>query len=302
MASSLEQTECPECGQVVHYQPQRWKAQVVCSNCQETFAVEASASPNAAVEKTPLPSHLQSPAPIANTSSTDPVESPTAAYNYKRSKAGGPLIVVVVLLIFFVVIGGGAIYLVQLDSATKSKDSEKESDGDKKKNAPKKINYLLAGKKKGRIGNVDVGIRKVEYAPLRVKDQSFTVHDSSEMVIQIYLEVKTKRMGETKYTSWYGNLFKRGEVDVEATLQDETGRKCLMPVYEGVSTVQGNTPTANMEKNQKVNDCIIFSLPEGVRITDIEELRLKLPMETVNSVGDIYFKIPRDDIKLYTPN
>ena len=198
-------------------------------------------------------------------------------------------------------IGIGAVYLLQLDSVAKSKASENEPDGDEKKDSPKKINYLLAGKKKGRIGNVDVGVRKVEYAPLRVKDQSFKVHDSSEMVIQIYLEVKTKRMGETKYTSWYGNLFKRGDVDVEATLQDETGRKCLMPVYEGVSTVQGNTPSAIMEKNQKVNDCIIFSLPEDVRITDIEELRLKLPMETVNSVGDIYFKIPRDDIKLYSP-
>lgn len=300
MASSLEQTECPECGQVVHYQPQRWKAQVVCSNCQETFAVEASAtSTSAASEKTPLPSHLQSPSPNVGMPPKLPDETTASALNYKRSKAGGPLIAVVVILVFVAVIGVGVVYLVQLDSVAKSNGNDNASDRDKGKDVPEKINYLLAGKKKGRIGGVEVSIRKVEYAPLRVKDQNFKVHDSSEMVLQIYLEVRTKRMGETMYTSWYGNLFKRGDVDVEATLQDETGRLCLMPVYEGVSTVQGNTPFAKLEKNQRVNDCIIFSLPEGVGITDIKELRLKLPMETVSSVGDIYFKIPRDAIKLY---
>lgn len=298
MASSLEQTECPECGQVVHYQPQRWKAQVVCSNCQETFAVEPSAnSPAAASGKTPLPSHLQSPSQNVGNSPAIPDETTTTALNYKRSKAGGPLIAVVVILVFVAVIGAGVIYLVQLDSVAKSKGDDNTSDGDK--DVPAEINYLLAGKKKGRLGEVEVAIRKVEYAPLRVKDQNFKVHDSSEMVVQVYLEVRTKRKEETVYTSWYGNLFKRGDAEVEATLQDETGRLCVMPVYEGVSRVQGNTPFAKLEKNQKINDCIIFSMPEGVGITDIKELRLKLPMETVSSVGDIYFKIPRDDIKLY---
>lgn len=298
MASSLNQTECPECGQVVHYQPQRWKAQVVCSNCQETFAVEASANSTAAVSgKTPLPSHLQSPSPDVGMPQELADEESATALNYKRSKAGGPLIVVLVILVFVAAIGAGVIYLVQLDRVAKSNGNDNTSDRDK--GVPEKIKYLLAGKKKGRIGGVEVAIRKVEYAPLRVKDQNFKVHDSSEMVLQVYLEVRTKRMEETVYTSWYGNLFKRGDVDVEATLQDETGRLCLMPVYEGVSTVQGNTPFAKLEKNQRVNDCIIFSLPEGVGITDIKELRLKLPMETVSSVGDIYFKIPRDDVKLY---
>lgn len=298
MASSLEQTECPECGQVVHYQPQRWKAQVVCSNCQETFAVEPSAnSPAAASGKTPLPSHLQSPSQNVGNSPAIPDETTTTALNYKRSKAGGPLIAVVVILVFVAVIGAGVIYLVQLDSVAKSKSDDNTSDGDK--DVPAEINYLLAGKKKGRLGEVEVAVRKVEYAPLRVKDQNFKVHDSSEMVVQVYLEVRTKRKEETVYTSWYGNLFKRGDAEVEATLQDETGRLCVMPVYEGVSRVQGNTPFAKLEKNQKINDCIIFSMPEGVGITDIKELRLKLPMETVSSVGDIYFKIPRDDIKLY---
>ena len=298
MASSLEQTECPECGQIVHYQPQRWKAQVVCSNCQETFAVEPGAnSPAAASGKTPLPSHLQSPSQNVGSSPAIPDETTTTALNYKRSKAGGPLIAGLVILVFVVVIGAGVIYLVQLDSVAKSKGNDNTSDGDK--DVPAEINYLLAGKKKGRLGEVEVAVRKVEYAPLRVKDQNFKVHDSSEMVVQVYLELRTKRMEETVYTSWYGNLFERGDAEVEATLQDETGRLCEMPVYEGVSRVQGNTPFAKLEKNQKINDCIIFSMPEGVGITDIKELRLKLPMETVGSVGDIYFKIPRDDIKLY---
>ena len=105
--SSLEQTECPECGQVVHYQPQRWKAQVVCSNCQATFPVEAMNPPVGNTDAPPIPSHLQGQNESSMTADA-PMSEGTPdgeSFRYKRSKVGG----IVIVSSLMVLLAGGVV-------------------------------------------------------------------------------------------------------------------------------------------------------------------------------------------------
>ncbi|MEE2641151.1 MAG: hypothetical protein VX768_11035, partial [Planctomycetota bacterium] len=69
---------------------------------------------------------------------------------------------------------------------------------------------------------------------------------------------------------------------------------------EDVKGLFGHTPKATLEKNQRLQDCMIFEIPAGKTITDIQELRLTLPMECFGNSGDIHFSIPQEMISLVT--
>lgn len=298
MSQSVEQTDCPECGQIVHYQPQRWKAQVVCSNCQHTFAVEAATPPVPVADGSPIPSHLQGGASPAPTPTDAPADEPST-FRYRRSKVGGNLFAIFLVLAVVGVIGGSITLLVMLDRQSDQRQADADKEAKKNKTAPQEdIQYLKAGKQKGRVANVEVGINRVEYSPLTVKDQNNTVHQSDNMVIQVILDIRSRREKATPYQSPYGWEFKRGTENVTATLTDDQGTVLNMPVYEGVANVQWHTKTATLEKNDRISDCLIFELPEGRKITDIKSLKFHLPMECVGSNATLFFNIPGESIKL----
>ncbi|MEE2642697.1 MAG: hypothetical protein VX768_18860, partial [Planctomycetota bacterium] len=274
--SSLEQTECPECGQVVHYQPQRWKAQVVCSNCQAMFPVEAMNPPVGNTDAPPIPSHLQ-----GQNESSMPADAPMSegtpdgeSFRYKRSKVGGIVIVSSLMVLLAGGVVAGIVALAMIDSNSKASSRKEKENAE----AKEKVNFITAGKKRAKLGDLEVGVKLVEFGPLRVKDQTNKVHVSSDPMLQIHLEIRSRRSSEVDYVSWYGNSFTRGGDQVVAELTDQDGKSCDMPVFEDVKGLFGHTPKATLEKNQRLQDCMIFEIPAGKTITDIQELRLTLPM------------------------
>lgn len=293
----LEQTECPECGQIVHYQPQRWKAQVVCSNCQTGFAVEAS-QPPALPRKpaSPVPSHLQSPAePEERVPEPAPPAQPSERVRYQRSKIGGLVTVSIVTVALVAIVGGGFWGLALMDSKRTENAREEAA-----KKLAENIQYILAGKKRARLGNMEVSVEGAEYGPLRVKGQSNRVQVSSDPMLQIFLEIRSRRPRAVNYVSWYGNTFPRGSEQVVAQLRDEQGVVFNMPVFEGVKGLFGHTSEAVIENNQRIQDCLVFELPADMPITDLKDLFLSLPMECFGdrNRSTIYFRIPREMIQV----
>ncbi|MEC9092840.1 MAG: hypothetical protein VX438_09065 [Planctomycetota bacterium] len=295
--SSVEQVECPECAQIVHYQPQRWKSQVICSNCQFSFPVAAVQPPDLpGQEPIPIPSHLQEGSDTANipgqTKSANPdQESP----GYRRSKLGGNLTALAICVLLGAGLAGGMVALALFDNKTQEK---KETEHKKAKE--KKRKFVTAGKKRVKLGDLEIGIKLVEFGPLRVKDQNNKVHESSDSLLQIHVEIRSRRSNNVEYVSWYGNSFSRGQEQVVAELTDQQGQTLDMPVFGDVKGLFGHTPTATIEKNERISDCLIFELPQNTTIADIRELELVLPMECFGNKGNVYFRIPQDMIVLIT--
>lgn len=294
---TLEQTDCPECGQIVHYQPQRWKAQVVCSNCQAAFPVEA-AQPGAGVpDSSPIPSHLQAgnePQPQSTVHSGQ--VSTGEPIRYQRSKIGGVVFAAMTVVVLALAAVGGIWGLAMLDN----QNAEDSKNKNQSQLPDRKIKYFVAGKQRAKLGNVEVGVASVEYGPLRVKDQANIVHISSDPLIQIFVEIRSRQPNTLNYVSWYGNSFERGSDQVVAELRDQDGKVFNMPVFGDVKGIFGHISAARMEKNERIQDCIVFELPESIKITDIKELRLSLPMECFAKQGAIHFKISNELIQLVT--
>ena len=297
--SALEQTECHECGQIIHYQPQRWKSQVVCSNCQTSFAVEATAPPPPSEKgPTPLPSHLQQPEAAVNPGGGAAQEqSQVPTHRYQRSKIGGVIFASILVVLIGGAVIGGIWGLALLDSNTARKEKA-EKDKQEEVESKKKIVYAEVGKKGAKLGKIQVNIKLVEFGPLRVKDQSNRVHVSSDSLLQIFLEIRSRFPGDVNYVSWYGNSFDRSGKQVVAQLSDQNGTVFNMPVFGDVKGLFGHTPKATLERNERAQDCVVFELPAGTAITDIKELKLALPMECFGRKGTLYFKIPQEEIQL----
>jgi DNA-directed RNA polymerase subunit M/transcription elongation factor TFIIS len=294
--SSLEQTDCPECAQIIHYQPQRWKTEVVCSNCQATFTVEAAQPPALPTdENIPIPSHLQGQTDVEESPSSETVPSSSPEpRRYSRSKFASVLNSGLIVIVLLLLLGGGIVALIMWDTNTEKKNKEqRQANGNSEE-----ITYVLAGKKRVKLAGFEIGVKFVEYGPIRVKDQQAVVHESSGSLLQIYLEMRSRRNNPMTYVSWYGNSFDREGVQQVATLTDENGNPCEMPVFDDVTGVFGHTAEAILERNGRLEDCLIFELPAGVKITDFKELRLTLPMENIGNSGNIYFKILEEDIRL----
>lgn len=297
--ATLEQTECPECGQIVHYQPQRWKAQVICSNCQQSFAVEAIQAPAVPeAEGTPLPSHLtqQSDAQPPPPSTAEP-ESSADRFQYRRSKVGGVVWAAVGVVLLAGAVIGGIWGLALLDRNTAENDRIRKKEK-REIEAEQKKSFALVGKKGAKLGNIQVNVKLVEFGPLRVKDQSNRVHVSSDSLLQIYIEIRNRNSDAVNYVSWYGNSFESQGKQVVAQLSDQDGTIYNMPVFGDVKGLFGHTAKAKIEKNERVPDCIVFELPPKTSVTDIKELKLTLPMQSFGRNGEMNFKIPQDKIQL----
>ena len=52
-----------------------------------------------------------------------------------------------------------------------------------------------------------------------------------------------------------------------------------------------------MKKKEEIEDVIIFELPEGINIGDVDELYCRLPGQAVGRRGELKFKIPKSMIK-----
>ena len=253
---------------------------------------------NAGGDQTPIPSHLQGTTddPAVEEKKTL-TQSSSETFCYKKSKVGGIITVSIFVMLLAAGVVGGIAALAMLDS--KTKENEKEADrknGDQKK----KVEYITAGKKRAKMGDLEVAVKLVEYGPLRVKDQTNKVHVSSDPLLQIHFEIRSRRNSTVEYVSWYGNSFSRGNDQVVAELTDQNGKTCDMPVFGDVKGILGHTPKAWIEDNERVQDCVIFELPKGSTITDITEFRLTLPMECFGNTGNIRFKIPQSMINLVT--
>lgn len=257
--------------------------------------MEALAPPVPGAETTPIPSHLRNESGPEMESGSPETESAPDTYRYQRSKIGGLMTAAILIVLLAIGVVGGIIGLALLDSNNEQQQQEQR----KAERETTKVNYTLAGKKRVRLGGLEVGVKLVEYGPLRVKDQANRVHISDSPHLQIHLELRSRRSTPVKYVSWYGRSFPRGSSqNVVAELKDQDGTSYNMPVYEDIKGLFGHVDEAVLEKSQRIQDCIIFELPENRKITDIKELYLTLPMECVGSDGDIRFLIPQEFITL----
>ena len=254
------------------------------------------------------PGVSQSPKPVLPPTQTQPgnpipqistspggIQTSTATQLSKQRKGGNLANLIILAAILMLVVGGlGVAYLFVGNKLfeTANKPAEKKVlQGKGKPSKEDKKNWTTAKKQAAKLGHSRVEIEKVIFSPVRGKDASNVVQTSGDTsYLHVYVKVKNNGADGSPYLSWYGNLFEDGVYRAE--LYDQDDNEFEMMVFEDITAVSGHVAEKEMAEKETLKDVIIFELPEGIEITDVEELYCRLPGQAVNVRGEFKFKIP----------
>ncbi len=137
-----------------------------------------------------------------------------------------------------------------------------------------------------------VRILAVRYEAVRTKDDTNTVRVSDRKYLQIDVRVMNATTDTPTYTSW----FQLGKAST-ARLEDDQGRRYPIAMLVDARRVKGHTATAAMTPLERIDDVLVFEIPEGVTLSDIRYLRLTLPAAAWGDEGEMRFQIANDRIK-----
>lgn len=205
------------------------------------------------------------------------------------------LIVVGLLVVAAFAIGTGSVIMNQPVKGT----TEKQGPGEKVNG--KEIHWALAPKEASKVQQMQIRIPLVQFGEIRGKDATRQVLTSSgSSYLQIFVELRNRGASGTPYVSWYGNEFQDGDQNRIAKLVDQDGAQLDMMIFEDVAMVQGHTARAMLNENERMEDVLIFELPEGRDLDSIKSLYLSLPAQAFDANGTAHFEIPRSIIKTLT--
>lgn len=141
-----------------------------------------------------------------------------------------------------------------------------------------------------------VRIKRVEYGEVLGRNaQNEGQSASGGDYLKVYFQVENRRDASLDYVSWYGNLFKDGDTNTAARLTDYTGRRYSQNTFDSVKSVQGHTPRSTISPRDRIDDVLIFGVPQEVIYGSDEPLRLELPRSAIDKrlQGSYRFEIPR---------
>jgi hypothetical protein len=327
MNPSIKEIACPRCGKPYILEANRWKEEVVCSNCKTKITVATTAEMTAA-NTMPLPPHLQgtaaslmppavgNPEPVANTGAVVPPIQPAAGVapppqmgasnaapkSPARSKSGnnwvGTLVACVLLMLGIVVI---TVFVFAIASNINLTDDSHVAKPEKKQKRPAaeinfdKITWANAKTESSKLDKIIIKIPMIQFSEIRAKDSSHGVLISKGTnYLQVFIEMRN-RGGDKQYESWFqdpGEEFER-----LPKLFDQDHNELPMMLFDDAASVQGHVRQATFEADSELNDMIVFDLPEGKSIESIQSLYLVLPGSAVRENRKAYFKIPAEMIR-----
>lgn len=147
------------------------------------------------------------------------------------------------------------------------------------------------------LGPARVEIVRAEFGETRGRDASGTVIISDRDYLSIIVRIENYGLQPLHYRSWYGNEFSAAQTKVRVRLWDDADRQYPWILFDDVVSVRWHTPSAEVETGKKIEDVIIFDLPETVDRDGVKSLRLELPAAAVGQKGFYHFELPRSMIE-----
>lgn len=256
----------------------------------------------------PLPPHLAGagaksaailPTPALPPQATGGGAVPEAAARprlAKRSSGGGLMMIGLAVVALLVIGGGGALLVMYKGTGIFMQESTRGTGeagrrGETDDGAGGTVTWTDASKSAA-LNHIKVRIDRVEFGEVRAKDARNKVQTSDNAnFLQIFLELENQGDKPVDYQSWYGNEFSSDEGQVVALLADQDGHEFPMMTFGDVARVRGHVTQEQLNKRDKVQDVVIYDLPDGVDRRSIKSLHLTLPAAAYGDRGLYRFKI-----------
>ncbi len=147
------------------------------------------------------------------------------------------------------------------------------------------------------LGTARVEIVRAEFGETRGRDAAGTVVISDRQYLSIIVRIENYGQTPLHYHSWYGNEFSVADTKVRVRLWDDAKRQYPWILFDDVVSVRWHTPSAEIEPGKKIEDVIIFDLPESLDRDSVKSLRIELPAAAVGQEGFYHFELPRSMIE-----
>ena len=280
MAESMITVRCPVCRAAQRVPP---GTRVRCYACSHVF-------PCAGGLQEDCPSSCAPESGGAAEAASGPADGGCAvATVYRRSRPtllGATLVLVVaaVVLAVFILRSGGVVpwgIVVRRPAGSQPVDSSAGVRWSDATRVELRMNHLL------------VRVSSVERGEVRGKDASNRVIVSeTDNYLLIYLRITNAGAADVLYRSWYGRAFDDQGTPRIAQLSDNTQRKYEMMVFSGVKSIKGHIREARLKPQERIEDVVVFALPEDLDRARIEYFRLELPAAACGGSGFGRFEIP----------
>lgn len=310
---------CPHCG-TIQLVPNPAPVDLVCVACRRPLR---PGPPPAQVAAGPLPPHVRSAPPVKQATvvpppiphgrpppipTASPPASGKAAAAGEADDAPPPKIhrrrgmwyeLVLFGGLFCIVVGGlgfaSYLMLQRGDVAVSPEHKDRDVVVQAEEDAPSKLADLWAdgSRRSLRKNGMKVRLEEVEYFPIYGYDENRRlIRLGDKPYLKIIFNVTNQWARSQRYTPWYGNTFEVEGRTTGAMLWDDQGREYAVQIFTDVPSLQGQQFECYLEKNQELNDLLIFDVPEGVDLLQVKSWRLQLPASAVGQVGAYRFEIP----------
>jgi hypothetical protein len=154
-----------------------------------------------------------------------------------------------------------------------------------------------ATRKTLRLHNTMVRVTRVEVGEVRGRDEKNQVITSEgKTFLHVYLHIQNVGSLPLEYHSWYGNAFEEAGTAQVAELRDDAGHAFDMMLFSDTRSIRGHVTQATLAPKQSMQDVLIFRLPEGDPLSNVNWLSLRLPALAHGDAGNYRFRIPRSMI------
>ena len=145
-----------------------------------------------------------------------------------------------------------------------------------------------------RLSHAEVKVLRTFYGPVRVRDlNNQVVLTRDENLLAVTVSVRNLGPRPCPFFNWYVNVFEGQSGDpVVAELSDDHARQYALLRFDDASSVEGQRWTAQIEPRGRVQDTVVFLVPEEVARGEIGFFHLSLPAAGVGLAGSFRFRIP----------
>jgi len=329
MSTENIQIQCTHCAAGYNVPASAIGRSVQCQKCNQTFVVAATAvaSPSAPTQSqaaaqtsapaahNPIPPHLLQGggAPTAAMSApTDPLQTPGASTEfgveahtdkmkekYTKSSGGVGMVLVILGSLMALVFVCAVLYvyfkrpdLFKKENTIVIREGGSQT-GTGTNAGSQEISWANATSKTVVQNGVAVKVERVEFGPIRARDQRNMVQQSGGgNFLQVHISIRNDTQGAVDYQSWYGNVFDAKGKQVTAALKDNKGHIYQMLTFGDVTKIQGHIEGATLDPKEKRSDMIVYEISDDVKRDEVEYYRLELPAEATGRGGVFRFEIP----------
>lgn len=141
---------------------------------------------------------------------------------------------------------------------------------------------------------LETRVVRAKYGAVRAKDLNNEVMTTDDTnLIAVTVSVHNRGAQPHAFQSWYaGTAVQKGAGELLPELADDADRVYALLRFEDVSSIEGQRLADPIEPHQRVQDTLVFLVPEDIDRTEIRYLRLALPADALGARGWFRFEIP----------